>query len=232
MNIITTLINKLRKKAKPAWISGSTRDSIMTSGTSSYVDMRDLVQMTTVSETKKIDERIEKKPVEVFQEIISPLKPVVRLAGLENQIKMVERRRDFIKLNFNNLSTSDEDEALVYLKARQKYLKNQDAFPWPIVLVQAVTDLCAKYKLREVGFESYYKNVPMEAIDELEKFIAAWKKIRSDEPRFRLIIDEGGKETKKDPILLAMSPFGKWFHMLGAWDKEVEYVDDIVYKGK
>jgi len=61
----------------------------------------------------------------------------------------------------------------------------------------------------------------------------------------RLIIDESpdrdekgevksevSRERKKDPILLASSPFGKWFYILGAWDKEVEIVDDLVYHNK
>ena len=47
-----------------------------------------------------------------------------------------------------------------------------------------------------------------------------------------LIIDDGGKETRKDPILLAKSPFGNWFYVLGAWDKEVQYIDDLIYYNK
>jgi hypothetical protein len=72
----------------------------------------------------------------------------------------------------------------------------------------------------------------MEAIDEIEKFIAACKKVTDAESEFRLIIDDGGTETKKDPIMYASSPFGKWFYVIGAWDKEIMYVDDIIYHGK
>jgi hypothetical protein len=72
----------------------------------------------------------------------------------------------------------------------------------------------------------------MEAIDELEKFINSYNKVSNITPVLTLIIDEGGKEDKKDPILLAGSPFGKWYYLLGAWDKEVEFVDDLIYHGK
>jgi hypothetical protein len=72
----------------------------------------------------------------------------------------------------------------------------------------------------------------MEGIEELEKYAKTYAKVRDDEPCVGLIIDDGGKEQKKDPILIAGSPFGNWFYILGAWDKEVEYIDDLVYHGK
>ncbi len=71
-----------------------------------------------------------------------------------------------------------------------------------------------------------------EALEEVDKYIKVCEKVRDDKPVFRLIIDDKGKEMKKDPILLALSPFGKWYHFLGAWDEEVKYVDDIIYNGK
>jgi len=87
-----------------------------------------------------------------------------------------------------------------------------------------------------VDFSSYSKNIPMEAIDELEKFLKEYTKVtdEKDKPILRLIIDDvpESKERKKDPILLASSPFGRYYYILGAWDKHVEIVDDLIYHGK
>ena len=82
--------------------------------------------------------------------------------------------------------------------------------------------------------------MPNEALDELEAYLDLYELYREDKPVFKLIIDDApdpvhdgrSQERKKDPILLASSPFGKWWHILGAWDKEVEYVDAIIYHGK
>jgi len=83
------------------------------------------------------------------------------------------------------------------------------------------------------SFSGYYKNVPNEALEQLEAYQKMWKKYRGeDTPEVGLVCDEGGKEQKKDPILYASSPFGNWYYVLGAWDKEVEYVDEIIYGGK
>jgi len=185
---------------------------------------------TSSSETKKEDLRIEKKPVEVFKEILSE-EPKLDLGSLDKKIQLVEKRISVLK-DLLGQDIGDDIEALNFLKARQKLLKTKTEFKWATTNFKMIDDLTKKYKLRMVDFQSYAKNVPMEAVDELEKFLKQYKKVRDDNPILKLIIDEGGKETKKDPILLASSPFGKWFYVLGAWDKEVEVVDDLIYHSK
>jgi hypothetical protein len=184
---------------------------------------------STAKYAEKEDTRIEKKPVEVVNEILDE-KPVIVTKDLAGQIKAVEKRIKVFKEQGCGLS--DEILALKYLKARQKGMKHWAKFNWAATTDVKVRELCSKYKLQVVGFQSYSRNVPMEAVEELEKYMAAYECVSEDKPELKLIIDVGGKEQKKDPILLASSPFGRWFHVLGAWDKEVEYVDDLVYKGK
>ncbi len=221
MKIVKDLLNKLRKTSRPAYTSGVryTSDTPLFE----YVSSED--------SKKKEDNRIVKKPVEVFKEILSETKPFVSLINVDEQIETINKRKDFILKNFD-FNPVDEIEALHFLEARKKYLKFQDSFNWPAVTFESAQKLCKKYKLKQTSLSINYKNLPTEAIDEMEAYIQVWEKVREDKPLFVLIVDDGGRETKKDPILLAMSPFGKWYHFLGAWDKEVEYVDDIIYKGK
>lgn len=181
---------------------------------------------------KSEDARIEKKPLEVFKELIGE-EPKVDLTNIDAHIKLVKRRLDFMKDHMGIGMPADETEALGYLMARKKYLKMKGSFSWAVTNDQKIQALCKTYKVKKVSFTGYYKNVPNEALDELEKFVKAWDKLGIEyEPYFDLIVDDGGKETKKDPILLAKSPFGRWWYILGAWDKEVEIVDDLIYKGK
>ena len=189
-----------------------------------------------------MDMRLEKKPVEVWQELNGE-EPKMNLANLDGQIKMVKRRQKVLRELGSN--SSDEDEALEFLSARKKGLKAKTDFGWAITTLGQVSELVQKYKLAYVNFESYAKTIPMEAIDELEKFMKEYEKVSpGTKPVLKLIIDDipektpDGKvkgdsiERKKDPILLASSPFGLFFYILGAWDKEVEIVDDLVYHGK
>jgi len=231
LKALKKFIKGLRKKSVRTFVSGSSLITYTDSSSGWSSGNIELVSMNP-SQAKKEDTRIEKKPVEVFKEIIGEL-PKINLAGLDSQIKLVKKRISMLKeLGMGYMG--DESVALSYLEARKKFDKNKALFPWAVTNDTLIQQLCSKYKVKLVDFTLYYRNVPMEAIDELEKFMKAWEIINGDEvkPTFKLIIDEGGKETKKDPILLAPSPFGKWWYILGAWDKEVEIVDDLIYHGK
>ncbi len=229
VKVINDLIKKLRgnKNNKRLYRSGWNLTEDRSEPMSAY-----LVEETSGSSKRSNseDKRIAKKPVEVFKEILSE-EPKVNLNNLDQQIALVKRRMNFL-IDELGMQASDEKEALKFLEARKELVKNKTLFGWAVTTFSKIEELCKKYKVRLVDFQSFYKCVPMEAIDELEKFIDAYRKVSKDEPILKLIIDEGGKETKKDPILLASSPFGKWFFVLGAWDKEVEIVDDLIYNGK
>jgi hypothetical protein len=175
------------------------------------------------------DERIEKKPVELVSEIVNET-PAFDCKDIKRQIKVVKRRLD--TLLRQRAGAGDEKEALMYLEARAKFAKYHKLFNWPVTNEAKIIELCKKYKVQKVGFAGYARNIPMEAIDEIEKFEKAMSKVTDREPELSLIIDVGGKEQKKDPILLAKSPFGRWYYVCGAWDKEVEIVDKIIYDGK
>lgn len=177
------------------------------------------------------DERIEKKPVDVFKEILME-EPKMNLVDLDKQIKMVQRRKEVLEDHLGQNDHSQETEVLGYLRARKFLSKFGKEFKWPATDQKLIETLCSKYKVMKVSMGAYYRNLPMEAIDELEKFSEAFSKVSKAKPLFELIVDSGGKEQKKDPILLARSPFGRWYYVLGAWDKEVEIVDDLIYNGK
>lgn len=206
--------------AVPAQQIGGTIDSMSTNGL-----------FDTVKEMPK-DLREDKKPVQVVGEIIAK-KPEIQTGGLKDQIKIVEARLKVLKKYGGN--TSDETLALQFLKARQKYTKTEKLFSeWPITTDEMIQELVKKYKVQFVNFYSYSKSLPIQATEQLEKFGAAWEKVVDDDtkPDLRMITDYKGTEHKKDPILLAASPFGAWWHILGAWDEEVKIVDDLVYHGK
>jgi len=207
--------------------------------TTSTIGMYDAVNQLSLAGTldavdaKGVEDlRIEKKPVEIVQEIIVP-EPVLRLNDLPYQIKAVEARLKVLKKFRGNLG--DETMALMYLRARLHYEKKKKLFTWPLSTDELINALVKKYKVSNNSFGGYSRNIPLEATAELEKFGKAWDQVVDDErhvAELRLITDYGGKETKKDPILLASSPFGRWWYVLGAWDKEVEIVDEIIYNGK
>jgi len=228
--MIRKLLKKLRRSAlKPNFMNMQIPNS-PTSEPTAFVAWNNSTGFDNVKSAQNEDTRLEKKPIEVVVEIVSEI-PQMDLTDLDNKIKIVAKRlKCFTRLS---CSGSDEAFALRFLKSRKLFKKYYTKFNWKITTQQKIQELVKKYKVQCVFLSGYYKSLPMEAITELERFMDAWELVCEDiQPNFQLIIDYGGKEQKKDPILLASSPFGNWYYILGAWDKEVEIVDDLIYKGK
>jgi len=181
----------------------------------------------------KTDTRIEKKPIEIFEELYSEI-PSFNYDEkiLKDQIKLVgERIRVLSKHTRGNLN--DERKTIQYLKARLLFKKYGHLFIWKTTNETMIQKLVSTYKVQKVNFESYIKVVPNDALNDMEKFAEAYYNvvdIKNAKPIFELIVDYQGKEHRRDPILLAQSPFGRWYYVLGAWDKEVEIVEEIIYK--
>lgn len=250
-NWFKEIVGKLRKKPKPLFKSGAfpqsetpsisiTRSSIgdiaWESSGINYANFNNGTDTTPENPSiskfnESIDNRIEKKPIEIWKELCFEV-PKIDFSQLDLQIKTVEKRKKILEEEIG-ITISDEKIALKYLYARRKLRKiGKNEFLWQTTTNELIEKLRKNYKIKIVNFPNYYKCVPNEALEQLEKYSKAWRKITEEVPEIKLIIDEGGKEDKKDPILIVSSPFGNWWFILGAWDKEVEYVDEIVYGGK
>lgn len=216
MKMLDKLIKKLKRKAKPLYRSGRFHGSIAW-------DSPVTVSSFTGDESKRKDKRKVVKPKEVMGEILAE-QPKMDLRDLDKQIKAIEKRRDFMEDDLG-LGVSEENKVLNWLKNRKKYEKYKKLFNWNVTTNEEVTKLCSKYQLKTGSISDYKRCIPQEALDEIESFIAAYKKVSKERPRITIIGDID--ETKKDPIALGESPFGNWHYVLGAWDKEVEYMEEL-----
>ena len=187
---------------------------------------------TQSNSDKKIDDRIAIDPKAVFEEIKNQT-PEVSFENLDNKIKIVKERVGILKEHIDESHLQDEYKTLFYLENRQKYLKTKDKFPldWAMTTQEAVDDLCKRYKLKVVALKQYYTLVPKEGVREIDRYTKAYEKITGDKPIIELVIKDIHETKKKDrdPILLANSPLGNFIFVLGAWDDEVEVVDEIIY---
>jgi hypothetical protein len=187
------------------------------------------------SKPSHVDNRIDKNPIDVVNELIQSQVPLLDLKDIDEKIKSIVSRIKLLKKQ--NFSTSDEELALKYLAARKIFNKNRKVLDsWPIVTEASVDDLLKKYKLKRVhlGNGMYESLCPNEALKAIEDYTRVrdylWPTIEKAE--IILIIKESVYneiQRRKDPILLAKSPIGNWWHLLGAWAQEVEYVADILY---
>lgn len=236
------------------YTGNGTRISDRPQGTSNgFTSIENIANSYVISETitssnpiKRVeppkDERKEVMPIEVFNEVKKEgLEP--DFGNLDEKIKVVSDRIEILKEHLSEEHLMDEHKALFFLKNRRKYMDTRKKYPldWAMTNREAVDDLCKRYKLQTVPLKQYYTLVPNEGLKEMNRYTDAYQAITGDKPIFELIIkekevtkEEEKKRTRKDrdPILLANSPLGNFMFVLGAWDDEVEFVDEIIYEGK
>ena len=186
--------------------------------------------------TKKAEDlREQRLPVEIWEQFITERDPELDCSNLKEKIAFVKKRIKVLEENTKEMPV-DEYEVLGYLNARLNYEKHKDFFKWPVTNEEIINSLCSKFKVKVVPVEQFYTTIPEEGIDEIVSYRNACQKIRKEKPVFRLIVPDvqtgETQKKKRDPILIASSPFGRWDYILGAWDKEVAIVDDFIYNGK
>lgn len=209
-------LRKLKRKARPTFIVP--RYNIQ------EVHMTDSVAINEGKAVAKKDLRKVVKPKDVVNQLYDKER-LIDLRDLDSKIKAVKKRKDFIRDDLGLCDYSQEDQAIKWLEARKGFEKNKSLFYWKMTTRTAIDKLLEKYKLRRVGLSGYVRNVPTEALEEVDAYLKAVGKVQKIKPTFELVIDDD--EYKKDPILLSKSPFGNYYYVLGAWDKEVEIVDEL-----
>lgn len=190
---------------------------------------------TKLGGTQRVDSREEKKPAEVWELLKNQNDPIVDTSDLDKKIKIIKNRIAVLGDHVPDRDLNIEYTVLGFLEARKKYEKYKHLFAYPTTDQSMIDELCSAYKLKVVSIGQYSGTMPQEAIDELSRFKLACLKVRKDRPVVRLIVPDNDPKTekrKRDPILLVSSPFGNWDYILGAWDKEVLIVDELIYMGK
>ena len=212
-----------------------TIDSISQGRSTTYSTSGAVVAIGPNSNPPKEDERKAVQPKEVFAEIKRE-EADVSFDGLDDKIRVVEERIALLKEHLDEGHLIDEHKALFFLRNRKAYLKTRKKHPfdWALTTTEAIDDLCKRYKLRTVPLKQFYTLVPKDGIREMTRFTAAYKAVTGEQPIFELVVKESvaapeQRKKDRDPIILANSPFGNHLFIVGAWDDEVEVVDEIIY---
>jgi hypothetical protein len=78
--------------------------------------------------------------------------------------------------------------------------------------------------------EAFVPDFPKEATKAMEEYNKACQKLCGKKTEFYVVSNEKDfqeKNDRRDPILLAQSPFGFFWQILGAWDEEMVYLDEL-----
>jgi len=114
-------------------------------------------------------------------------------------------------------------------KKYDKFCNFYDDFPYTSSV--KIGELIKKHDHLQMGqIAQFVADMPKEATDVMKQYTNKTKELCDKKPVFYIIADKKDfkKTTKRrDPILLAQSPFGHFWQILGAWDKEMLLIEEL-----
>lgn len=187
------------------------------------------VTVSSNGQVMDADKRKIVTPVEVMHELEKVPTPFdVNLKDLDEKI---ETLKDKSKLLHQRYAKAQIDGLIKRLQNRKKY-KDEVKFysSFPNTTDDKIDDLLAKYKLVMKTSDLFVPTFPKDAVDIMKKYTEVTKRITGENPVYYVIAevkDFQKKQKKLDPILLVQSPFGFYWQVLGAWDKEILILSEL-----
>jgi len=118
------------------------------------------------------------------------------------------------------------------LENRKKYSDVKTFFEeYPYTTSSLIGKLTEKQDHLKLGkIAQFIADMPREATNVMKEYNKYTKKVCDKQAVFYIIADKKDfKQTnsRRDPILLAQSPFGHFWQILGAWDKEMLFLEEL-----
>lgn len=185
------------------------------------------VLSTSMSSDENIPSKIKVKPIDVLHELETIPTPFT-LALLDEKIEMLKEKASLIVQYY---AKREIEGLLQRLENRKKYIEFKNFFDG----FQNTTDekidlLLNKYELVMRTSDIFVPEFPDQAINVMKEYTAKMSELCNKKPLFYVIATEDKFQEKykqRDPILLAQSPFGFYWQILGAWDKEMLLLSEL-----
>ncbi len=228
MNLLSPSRRRLRKaQSSTQFMSlqfGSTRGATIT-GT---------LNASTLQLEEPEDNREEVEPINIVHDLERDVS--VDVDEIEAKLKVLYKRSDFhLKTLKRRSIPADLEHAILMLEARKNYPTLEARISWATTTKRRIDELLEKKKLEHRTVADFLPEFPEEAVAEIAKFEEVWtaatKGLFKKNPELDLSIiapPDMFIQRRGDPILLAKSPFGDYYYILCAWDKEVDFVGELL----
>jgi hypothetical protein len=124
------------------------------------------------------------------------------------------------------------DSIVTRLENRKKYAEHREFFEGFAYTTSSKIDaLLAEQKHLQMGqVAQFVADMPKEATDAMKNYNAECQKLCGKLAVFYIIADKKDfqkSNKRRDPILLAQSPFAHSWQILGAWDEEMMFLEQL-----
>jgi hypothetical protein len=178
-------------------------------------------------ETYKPTQKIKIKPIEVLEELEKVPTPF-SITLLDEKIEMLKDKEKLIAQSYAKREIS---ALLERLENRKYYVDNKNFFDsFQNTTDEKIQILLDKYELVMKTSDIFVPEFPKEAIEIMKNYTKLVGKICNKKPYYYVIATSDNfneVDKKRDPILLVQSPFGFFWQILGAWDKEMLILSEL-----
>lgn len=150
-----------------------------------------------------------------------------QIADFKDKLSLIKSEEYDMRRGVEEISS-----VLLRLENRKKYSEFKDyyeQFPYTTTTkINEVTKANDYLKCGQVA--QFLADMPKEAVAVMKEYEANTKKLCEKKPVFYIIADKkdfNKTNGRRDPILLAQSPFGHFWQILGAWDKEMLLLEKL-----
>lgn len=178
-------------------------------------------------ETSQPPQKIAIKPIDVLDQLETVPTPW-NLTNLEDKIEVLKYKRELIVQSYSRR----EVEALIErLENRKRWSEFKGFFDeFQNTTDEKIDQLLDKYDLVMNTSDLFVPEFPDDAIEVMKAYTEKMDELCGKKPVF-YVIAEPDKFRKayerRDPILLVQSPFGFYWQILGAWDKEMILLSEL-----
>lgn len=153
---------------------------------------------------------------------------------IDTQVKDFKRRLGMMSKARSDMSNGEIEIAsiLMRLENRRQYGKFKSFFDrYPYTLTSKIEQVVKEHAHLRLGtVEEFVPDLPKEAIDAMSEYNKITQQLCGKKAVFYIIAkktDFKQKSHRRDPILLAQSPFGHFWQILGAWDEEMLFLEEL-----
>jgi hypothetical protein len=150
-----------------------------------------------------------------------------QLADFKEKLSLIKSEEYDMRRGVNEISS-----VVVRLENRKKYETVKNIFEeYPYTTTTKINEVVKAHDYLKLGqVAQFVADMPNEAIKAMKTYDDGVNKLCGKKAVFYIIADKKDFEktnTRRDPILLAQSPFGHFWQVVGAWDKEMLFLEEL-----
>ena len=150
-----------------------------------------------------------------------------QIADFKTKLALIKSEEYDMRRGVNEISS-----IVTRLENRKKYDTVKSIFEeYPYTMTTKINEVLKKHDYLKLGqVAQFVADMPNEAIKAMKSYDEGVDKLCLKKAVFYIIADKKDFEktnTRRDPILLAQSPFGHFWQVIGAWDREMLFLEEL-----